>query len=187
MSGIEITQDVELDPDVGLGQPMPVFWAHGHGHDEHDFLLEVVGYCLEYGVGIPRIDADVAPVEVWQENVEARDAVEYRRTTQPPTRPNSDLFPITLLDLEFRQRGGTKCAVIGCREPWLVGAPVSVAVEPNEGDGVSEPEHMAVRIWFCAKHSRRLPEPSYRVRFVPVGATIVLPKASEVFGQGVSR
>jgi hypothetical protein len=168
-TGIEIIQDSEFDGEVG--GPLAVFWSKGHGHDARDFIRAVLDYCLDNDVDIPAIAYDDALVETWQQNVSRQGAIEYRRDPTPPESSRSPRFPITVLDLERGARGGFKCAVDDCSEPWSVGTPARVCVEPSDG----ATSYMSVRMWFCRDHRRQLPEPSYRVCMVPVGAEIVLP------------
>lgn len=172
MPAIEIVQDSEWDGE--LGGPLGVFWTRGHGHDARDFIRAVLDYCLYNDVDIPAITGDDAPVKTWQQNVSHQDSVEYQRDPTPPTSVRSPRFPITLLDLEGpRRHGGTKCSVDDCPEPWSQGAPVQVRIEADvEGAGL---RYMAVRMWFCRKHARQFPEPSYRVCMIPAGAEILLP------------
>lgn len=171
---IAIEQDSEYDPDEGLGSELRTFWAPGHGHDPDAFVRAVIDHCLDYSGSVPAIDAEEhEPVEVWQETVEHGDALEYRRTDQPPTSPRSKLEPITMLDLERRTRGAIKCAVIDCRKPYSAGLPARVLIEPTNGDRA----HMHVRMWLCRDHTERFPGPSYRVCMIPVGAEILLPAA----------
>ena len=169
---IEINQDREFDEDWdGVGETLLVFWALGHGHDPDAFVRAVVDHCLEYDGGVPQIRPEDAPQEVWQRNVEHQDAIEYRRSSAPPEdgydRKRS--IPITVLDLERRTHGATKCSVDRCGEPWTSGATAQVCVDTRDGDTYY------VRLWLCREHSRQFPEPSYRVCMVPVGATVMLP------------
>ena len=173
MTTIEITQDSEFDGEVG--GPLDVFWAKGHGHDPREFIRAVLDYCLFNDVDIPAIAYDDTPVETWQQNVSHQGAIEYRRDPTPPESSRSPRFPITVLDLDRRTRGGVKCSVDDCSEPWSVGTPARVVVEPAP-DGDASRRYMSVRMWFCREHRRQIPEPSYRVCMVPVGAEIVLPE-----------
>jgi hypothetical protein len=170
---IVINQDHEIDYDGEVGSAVPVFWAKGHGYDEGEFVRAVIDYCLGNDVTIPRFDPyDDKPVETWQQNVSVHDGIEYRRDSTPPNSLRSSRFPITILDLERpRRRGATKCGVNGCDEPWGLGVPIKVAIEPDD----SGMAYTAVTIWLCREHAARFPEPSYRVCMVPVGATIMLP------------
>lgn len=172
MSAIEIFQDYDADG----GGPMATFWAKGHGHDDRDFIRSVLDYCLYHDVDIPAIATHDEPVETWQQNISREDEIEYRRYPDPPTSPRSPRFPITILDLEgVRRHGGTACSVDDCHEPWFVGSPVRVQVEPDPGKIELGSPYMAVRLWLCREHRRRLPEPFYRLCLIPVGATILLP------------
>lgn len=177
MNIIDIAQDYEFYEDSGLGGPMLSFWAPGHGHDPEQFIRAVIDHMLSYGGSVPRIDPEDKPVEMWQRTVEQHDGVEYERM---PTKPETSASylqaePITLLDLERRGRGGTKCGVSGCSKPWSSGNPAIVRVEADDRGPTVNTPYMSVRMWFCREHSRRFPEPSYRVCMVPVGATIMLP------------
>lgn len=169
---IEINQDQEFDENSGeLGGPMNVFWAHGHGHDADEFIRAVLDHCLGWSGEVPAIRSEDVPQLLWQRNVEHCDSLEYQRRSDPPNR--REWNPVTVLDLERRGHGGTKCSVVGCKEPWASGPPVRVAVDATEA-------HMSVRLWLCRKHGERFPGPSYRISMIPVGATILLPNPSEV-------
>jgi hypothetical protein len=190
VSEIEICQDHEFDDAAGIGGPLPVFWAKGHGFDDRAFIRAVLDYCLDNHVDIPAITMNDAPVETWQQNVARSGSIEYQRDSSPPTSSRSPRFPITLLDLDRRGHGGTRCAVTGCDEPWSTGAPVRVCVEPGSGEAELGAPYMAVCLWLCREHRKHLPEPLYRVCLVPVGATILLPadattcRADELDPQG---
>lgn len=171
-TAIEINQDQGFDADLGeLVGPMDVYWAPGHGHNASEFIRSVVDHCLESVGEVPAIRTDDAPQELWQRNVQHRDSVEYQRRSDRPTR--HEWIPITVLDLERRSRGGTKCSVDGCNEPWASGPAVQVRVDSAE-------DYMAARLWLCREHGERFPEPSYRICMIPVGATILLPRPAEV-------
>lgn len=174
---IEINQDHECD-EGEVGGAIPVFWTKGHGHDPDEFVRACIDYCLYNDVTIPRfVPYDDRPVETWQQNVAVQDGIEYRRDPTPPKSPRSSRFPITILDLEQpRRRGGTKCGITGCDEPWGRGIPIRVSIEPDD----TGMRYMAAQIWLCREHAKRFPEPSYRVCMVPIGAEIVLPAASGV-------
>lgn len=175
MSELEIYQDHEFDPDFGDNGPRPMFWAKGHGHDIREFIRAILKYCLDNDVDIPAIPCDIEPVETWQQNVEHDGGIEYWRDSIPPSTPRTSRFPITLLDLDRQGRGGTKCSVIYCSEPWSTGPTASVRVEPSD-----DSEYASVRVWLCREHRNRWPEPSYRVCMIPVGATILLSASEDV-------
>lgn len=170
MSGIEIEQDYEVDDDGVVNGRLSCWWTEGHGHDETEFAVAVAQHCFDNGFQAPAIDLDDIR-EMWQRNIPVGDSVLYRRSMEPPKGPRDEAFPVTVLDIEAR-RGGRKCAVHDCMNPWAMSRPVQVA---DKVDG----DYMAVDITLCREHSQRFPEPSYRVRFVPVGATIMLPTADE--------
>lgn len=172
---IGITQDYEFDEDCGLGGPMLSFWTEGHGHDPERFIRAVIDHTLEEHGSVPRIDPDDAPVEMWQRTIDRRDGVEYSRQSTAPEGSNPRAEPITLLDLERGHRGGTKCGVIGCTKPWSSGLPVVVRVEADDRGPTVINSYMTVLMWFCRDHAHHVPEPSYRVCMIPVGATIMLP------------
>jgi hypothetical protein len=181
VSGIEICQDCEYD-EGEFHAPLPVFWAEGHGLDEGKFRRAVLDFCLEEERDIPAMGWEDDVKEMWQRNVEVSGGgVEYRRQSEPPMYPGSmqgqETFPITILDLYVPRRGGPKCAVSGCKEPWSSGNPVRVCVEPPKGDEhlVGGSESLTVYMNLCREHQKRMPQPSYRVFMVPVGATIMLP------------
>lgn len=165
---VEIEQDHEAFDD-DIGSPMDVFWAKGHGHDPADFIRSVVEHCLDYGRSIPRIPDDLRPVEMWQRNVPSGDCIVYHRYAERPAGRGASrgMFPVTVLDVDGRRSGATKCSVNGCENPWMSGRPVAAKVDMDE-------TYTAVTLWFCRKHGHKFPEPSYRVCMVPVGATIVL-------------
>jgi len=180
---IAITQDYEFDEDCGLGGPMLSFWAAGHGHDPEQFIRAVIDHTLEYHGSVPRIEPDDKPVEMWQRTIDHHDGVEYsRHLAESDDTRGRGAKPITVLDLERRGRGGTKCGVTGCDKPWSSGKPAIVRVEADDrGPTVNNP-YMSVRMWFCREHSRQFTEPSYRVCMVPVGATIMLPAPADEDG-----
>lgn len=171
---IVIEQDWEWDEDQGLGAPMPVFWAKGHGHDHNEFIREVIEHCLDDDSDIPAIPADAALEEVWQQNVAHNESIEFRRTTEVPASLRSPKFPVTVLDLAGPRKGGAKgCGIDRCGEAWSSGVPVRVLIDTDS-------EYMAAHLWLCREHSKRFPEPSYRVCMIPVGATVVLEPAEPV-------
>lgn len=173
---IEITQDYEFDEDFGLGNPMLSFWAPGHGHDPKQFIRAVIDHTLTEHGSVPRIEDEDHPVEVWQRIIERQDGIEYQRQTTKPDGLHPRAAPITILDLERRSRGGTKCSVDRCNNPWSNGPTATIRVEADDrGPTVNNP-YMAVRIWLCRDHQNQFPKPSYRVCMIPVGATIMLPK-----------
>jgi hypothetical protein len=170
---IEINQDHEVDDGEYTGNPVDCFWTHGHGHHADDVIRAVLDHCMEEELDIPRINLwEDGVIELWQRSVDRGDFVEYvRANTVPEGHPRRDWQPITLLDLNRPGRGGPKCSVNGCKEPWSVGAPVQVVVEPAGGLA----DRTSVRMHLCRAHRRVMPEPSYRVCLVPVGAEILLP------------
>lgn len=178
---IDIIQDHEFDEDSGVGAPMLTFWAEGHGHDAAKFIRAVVDYTLDNDGSVPRIDPDDEPVEMWQRIVEREGGVEYSR--RPKNQDSScarvtvraGWEPITVLDLERRGRGGTKCGVKGCAKPWSAGMPAIVRIETDNRGPTVDGSYMTVLMWFCREHQNHFPAPSYRVCMVPVGATILLP------------
>lgn len=180
---IEITQDYEFDEDCGLGGPMLSFWAEGHGHDPEQFIRAIIDYTLTEHGSVPRIDPEDQPLKMWQRTIERGDGVEYRRhLAESDDAHGRGAKPITVLDLERPRRGGTKCGVVGCTNPWSSGPSAIVRVEADgRGPTVNNP-YMSVRLWFCREHSRQFPEPSYRVCMVPVGATIMLPAPDDEDG-----
>jgi hypothetical protein len=174
MSGPVIEQDYEVDDDGRVEGALSVFWAKGHGYDPRAFIRAVVDYCLDNDIDIPRIGGE--PVETWQRNVESNDGVFYQRNDTAPTSPCSTWFPVTLLDLERpRRHGAPKCSIKDCTEPWWRGQTVPVAVEPTDAAA----PYMSLSVWLCLDHAAGFPAPSYRVRMVPVGATILLPAPTE--------
>lgn len=167
---IDIHQDWEWDDDFGLGSPMPVFWAKGHGHDQNEFIRAVVEHCLDEYRDIPCIPADAEFVAMWQQNVSHNESIEFRRSTDAPMSPRSPKFPVTVLDLAGPRKGGAKgCAITGCDEAWSRGIPVQALIEPTD-----ESERMTAYLWLCREHAVRFPDPGYRVCMIPVGAQVVL-------------
>lgn len=178
-SAIAITQDYEFDEDWGLGSPMLTFWAKGHGHNTEQFIRAVIDYTLcEHG-SVARIEPEDEPVEMWQWTVDRGDSVEYRRQTTKPGHSYPPYELITVLDLGRRVRGGTKCGVIGCGNPWSSGKPAMIRVEADGRGPTVNNSYMTVRMWFCREHTSQFPDPSYRVCMVPVGATIMLPTPTD--------
>lgn len=176
MIGIE--QDCELDYDGEVGNHLPVFWCEGHGHDGTEFVRAVVEHCIDYGEDIPAIEWDATPVEMWQTDRDMGDAVEYVRAAEIPSGDRRDAWrPVTVLDLWRRCHGATKCSVNGCSKPWDSGQPIQIVTEV---DG----PYTALTMWLCREHRELLPEPSYRLRFVPVGSTIMLSPPATPGGEG---
>lgn len=176
MSGIEINRDHEADDDGEIGGPMDVFWAEGHGHDDEVFLRAVLDECLGEG-NVPAIRWEDRPVEMWQRDVPAGDSVIYHRAEEVPDGHRvKDWRPVTVLDLERRHHGATKCSIDGCTKPWSSGQPVQIVVD------VVGP-YRALTMWLCREHGREIPEPSYRLRFIPVGAVIQLPAETTTRGE----
>lgn len=172
---IEIEQDQEIDHDGELCGSINVFWAKGHGHDPDKFIRAVIDHCFDYEGGVPAISWEDKPQELWQHIQPVGDNFEYHRSAESSWNAGRKAEPITLLDLDRRGRGALKCHVHNCREPWSRSTPVQVCIEPGDGS-----DNMTVYITLCREHAIRFPEPSYRVRMVPVGATILLPKQDEV-------
>ena len=173
-----IEQDYELDFDGEVGSPLAVFWTADHGHDPTALIRAIVEHCLDCGRDIPRIPDDARPVEMWQQNIPRGDAVEYHRHAEkPPGVPHRHLHPVTVLDVDRRQSGAPICSVQGCHRPWHIGHTITAVVDLTEGD------HEAVSMRMCREHSARFPAPSYRVRMVPVGATIVLASPTDGTGE----
>lgn len=169
MSVIEIEQDHQLDYDGEVSGPMHVYWAEGHDHDPEAFLRAVIDHCIDYARDIPRIAWDEPSVEMWQRDVAHGDSVEYHREQEIPSgHRRADWRPVTVLDLERSPRGATKCSVNNCTRPWDSGQPIQIT---HEVDG----PYLALTMWLCREHREAIPEPSYRLRFIPVGATIMLP------------
>lgn len=183
---IAITQDYEFDEDFGLGNPMLSFWAYGHGHNPEQFIRAVIDHALTEHGSVPRIDPEDEPVEMWQRTIERHDGVEYSRIlAESDDAHGRGAKPVTVLDLERRGRGGTKCGVTGCDRPWSSGKPAIVRIEADgTGPSLNNVPYMSVRMWFCREHTRLFPEPSYRVCMVPVGATILLPAPDGEVGDG---
>ena len=175
MTNIDIQRDREFF-DGEVGDTVNVWWAKGHDLDPEEFIRAVIEESLEWDGSVPRIDSDDAPVEMWQANVAVGDGVEYRRSVSAPVDPpkHSPVFPVTVLDLERRAgRGGRKCMIDKCGEPWQSSTPlrlvttVEMAEDPNL--------YAAVNVTLCAEHRALMPDPYYRTLVVPVGATAVLP------------
>lgn len=177
---IAITQDYEFDEDCGLGGSMLSFWTEGHGHDPEQFIRAVIDHTLEEHGSVARIELEDKPVEMWQRTIDRGDGVEYSRQSTAPDGSYPRAEPITLLDLERHSRGGTKCGVVGCVNPWSSGPAAVVRVEIDGRGPTVNNSYMAVRMWFCREHTRQFPEPSYRVCMVPVGATIMLPTPAAI-------
>lgn len=172
-SALEIERDYEMDVDGELGGQMLVWWSRGHGHDPEKFIRAVVDNCLENGDAIPRIGENDGPVEMWQHNVRVGDGIRYDRTDTAPVKPRSPLFPVTVLDVENRRAGSRACSVPACVRPWAGSRQVLVVTKVDDDDP------MTVYLPLCRKHSEQIPDPTYRLRLVPVGATIMLPAPEE--------
>ena len=167
MSGIEIYQNCEVDYDGDVGGWLDVFWAEGHGHDAAGFLRAVVDHCLDSGHDIPKIPAELEPAEVWHHDRKVGDSVIYQRRTDLGGARLADWRPVTVLDCERRFFGGSSCSVTHCTRPVMSAQAFPIVWEP---DG----EYVALDMRLCDEHRRQVPEQPYRLRFIPVGATIML-------------
>ncbi len=167
MSGVEIMQDCEVDDDGDVGGWLDVFWCEGHGHDAETFILAVVDHCLEWGHDIPKIPSDAVVAEVWQHDRKVGDSVIFERRSNLDGVRLAAWRPVTVLDCERRFFGGSSCSVAACTRPVRSSQAVPVVWEP---DG----EYLALEMRLCDEHRRQVPEKSYRLRFIPVGATIML-------------
>ena len=166
MSGWEINQDCEVDDDGDIGGWLEVFWAEGHGHNAEEFIRAVVDHCLEWGHDIPRIAEGCEPVELWQCDRKRGDSVVFDRRSEPAGLL-AHWRAVTVLDCERRFFGAASCSVTDCTRPVMSSQGFPIAWEP---DG----EYVALDMRLCSEHRRLIPDQSYRLRFVPVGATIVL-------------
>jgi len=178
-AGIEIERDYECDGGE-IGGPMNTFWSRGHNLDPDQFMRAVISLALEWG-SVPRIDADDAPVEMWQQNVRVGDGVEFRRTKTKPEGRHNPAFPVTVLDLDRRRPGQHHCAFTDCKNGWFMGSPLRVVMEP---DGADPAAYQSVTIYTCREHRKLIPDPYYRAVVVPIGATVVLPSPAPVPGDG---
>ena len=167
MSGIESVQDCEVDYDGDVGGWLDVFWTEGHGHDSVEFIRAVVDHCLDSGHDIPKIPAELEPAEVWHHDRKVGDSVIYQRRTDLEGARLADWRPVTVLDCERRFFGGSSCSVTHCTRPVMSAQAFPIVWEP---DG----EYVALDMRLCDEHRRQVPEQPYRLRFIPVGATIVL-------------
>ena len=167
MTDIEIMQDCEVDDDGDVGGWLDVFWCEGHGHDAGDFVQSVVDHCLEWGHDIPKIPSDAVVAEVWQHDRKVGDSVIFERRSNLDGVRLADWRPVTVLDCERRFFGGSSCSVTNCTRPVMSAQGFPIVWEP---DG----EYLALDVRLCAEHRRQIPDQCYRLRFIPVGATIVL-------------
>ena len=171
---MEIEQDYEVFDGGELGSRVDCFWAVGHGLDHHDFMVAVIDHCIEWGAS-PSFSHDDAPVEMWQVKIPDGDTWVWERSIEKPDRVRaSDAQAVTVLDLERRRPGAPKCSVHGCREPWSSGPTVQTTAS-DEFD-----VRLAVEFRLCRAHQKLLPDPVYRLAFIPVGATITLPPEGQV-------
>ena len=162
-----IQQDYEIDWDGEVGAPLDVFWCEGHGHDPADFVRAVVEHCLDYGRDIPRIEDVRRPAELWQCDRKSGDSITYERRESVEGLRRADWRPVTVLDCERRRLGATSCSVKGCTRPVRSQQAFPVVWEP---DG----EYVALEMRLCDEHRGQIPDQTYRLVFVPVGATIML-------------
>ena len=167
MSDIEIMQDCEVDDDGDVGGWLDVFWCEGHGHDAGKFIRAVVDHCLDWGHDIPKVPKGLEPVEMWHHDRTVGDAVIHQRRTDREGVRLADWRPVTVLDCERRFFGGSSCSVTNCTRPVMSAQGFPIVWEP---DG----EYLALEMRLCDEHRRQVPEKSYRLRFIPVGATIML-------------
>lgn len=167
MIAVEIMQDCEVDDDGDIGGWLDVFWAEGHGHDAGDFVQSVVDHCLEWGHDIPKIPSDAVVAEVWQHDRKVGDSVIFERRSNLDGVRLAAWRPVTVLDCERRFFGGSSCSVTNCTRPVMSAQGFPIVWEP---DG----EYLALDVRLCAEHRRQIPDQRYRLRFIPVGATIVL-------------
>lgn len=171
MSIPEIHQDHECSDDGEVGGPMSVFWCRGHGHDEREFIMAVLDYCLDNDLNIPAIGWEDTASEQWQANIAIGDGIRYDRFVEAGPARRSPRFPITILDLERpKRRGAPKCLVKDCVDPWFSSTPIRAISDADH-------DYLAVEFHLCREHRKLLPDPSYRVVLVPVGATVVLNQA----------
>lgn len=168
MTAVEINQDAEVDDDGDIGGWLDVFWCEGHDVDGETFLRALVDHCLAWGHDVPRIPRDAEPAEMWQHDRTAGDAVIFERERNVPDGARrADWRPVTVLDLERRFMGGAACSVRGCTGAVYSSQAFPVVWEP---DG----ENLALDVRLCREHRTQIPDQPYRLRFIPVGATIVL-------------
>jgi len=162
-----IEQDHEFDEMDGIGSSVAVFWSRGHDHDVEEFIRAVLDHCLNEGSDIPAIRTDDSPTEVWQTELDRGGVAEFRRT-EHHSRPVSDWYPVTVLDVERRPTfAGIKCMVIGCGKPCArPREPARAVVGRRQPIGA-----MPVRFWLCHEHGDRFPGSSYQVFLVPIEAT----------------
>ena len=170
---IEIQQDSAIDEDCEVGMPMHVYWCEGHNIDPQEFFEAVLAHCLEEG-DIPRIrpvdyynGPEDRPVELWQWDRTVGSRVIYERTVELPP-PMRRAVPVTVLDLERRWTGGYRCSVLECRLPWSRTTTHQAVLDADS-------ERLYMQLPLCRTHVAMMPEPSYRVVFVPVGSTVELP------------
>jgi len=170
---LEITQDYEMDFDGELGSPMPVFWSYGWHDDTRKFIEEVVQFCLDEDEDIPRITADDVLQRVWQLNRATGQGVMFIRESEPVLDMDyaRNWKKVTVLDLYALHRGARMCMIHNCKEPWSVGLPVRALMSARAEDD----PNVTAELYLCRGHRNVVPEPSYRIFMVPVGATVVMP------------
>lgn len=176
---IDINQDYEYDEVFGLGAAMNVFWAPGHGYEDRDFIRAVVAHSLDEHDVVPYIGEEAEINEMYQSVQEQGDgSLVYDRRPMIPEydhfRGPVDWKPVTVMDLDRRHPGARKCAVRGCSEPWSAGLPVQVLIAPTDGADV----RCTADLWLCRTHTKEIPDPVYRLAFIPVGAEVVLDSGS---------
>jgi hypothetical protein len=167
MSADNPTPDVQQFQD-DEGGPLRSWYAEGH-HEPAVFAAALVHLLLdEYDDDIPSIELD----RIRQRYMRKVPNLDGGWTSSFSDEPGRGAMAVTLFDAEVSRRG-LSCAVRGCDRPVSTQHPVRTAVAV---EGVSE---FTVDLTLCRDHSRQMPNPSYRVFMVPVGATILLPSESE--------
>ena len=172
MTRIEIFRDYDVDEDNGeVGDYQDVFWCEGHGLDPAEVIRAAVDHAIDEDQTIPRIGWDDGPEEMWQRDTSMGGSVLYHRRSEPGS-PARDWRPVTVLDLRRSFLGATCCSVRGCMGQADRNVPISALWEP---DG----PHRTLDTYLCATHRDEFPSAYYRLYWVPVGATILLPQEAD--------
>ena len=162
------TPDVQQFQD-DEGSSIRSWYAEGH-HEPAVFAAALVHLLLdECGDDIPSIELD----RIKQQYMRKVPNFDGGWTASFTDEPGRGAMPITQFDAEVARRG-LSCAVRGCDRSVSTQHPVRTAVAV---EGVSE---FTVDLHLCHDHARQMPNPTYRVFMVPVGATILLPAESAV-------
>ena len=170
---IYIEQAHDVDEDGELGGLQQSWWAEGH-HETEPFVRALVDYAIENGDDtIPRIDLGLVR-HVWRRHRHLGDSWIFDDQPEIPAHARrKDWRPVTTYDAEHR-RGARQCAVRECGSAADVRVPLGIRWA-LDGMAISD---RTVDVALCRTHREELDMVKHwRTLVVPVGATLVLPKA----------